>query len=182
MTINEEIIHLWERLPQSLNISPQYILQITAYRGRGVNDMVAHLDLKFPGILRELSNRYLDQVLQPIPRSIISKGEVLSYVGGLKNPDQQNIRDLTVDHFKSKVNFNSPNWAKRAMIGLIESGLGNYNRSLVEAGFSRCEFIEPRFPEIMEEGGRDCLQLLLMAEKSQASILTRMFTEHRARN
>lgn len=182
-TFDQETTCLWERLPQSLDITPDRVVKITALRGQPIENMVTYLNVKFPGILSDLADRYTDQVLQHIPRSVVSRTEVLGYVDFVREVfDQQTVRDLAVDFFLAKVNSHSPEWAKRAMMGLVEFGLGNYCESLHQTGFARCEFIEPRFPQMMRGTGYDSLELLLMTERDKANILTQMLTEHRVRN
>ena len=173
----------WDNLYQLVTITPGDVLEITAMVGKEVEELALFLEERFPGIVAELEKRYLKLVLDMMPvGSVPTKEEVDALAEPLLSAgeDLQVVRDAVVDRFYSVVNVGSPNYAKRAMIALIDSVLGDKVGALHSAGFAQCNFEDPNFDEQMTNGDKQGpIPTLLNSERKKAEVLIQIIAERR---
>src|SRR4051812_13747102 len=100
-------ISQWKKLQELTTISPEEIIEITAYQGKDVEELAEFLENHFNGVLLEFAVTYLDEVLSSMPQNILpSRQEMANFIRKLQENslDQQDIRDRVVAHFQDRIN------------------------------------------------------------------------------
>jgi hypothetical protein len=172
-----------ENLHELAVITPGDIIEIASAVGKETWELAQFLEGRFPGITRELASRYLDRLLLTMPTGILpSQEEVNSFVNNwilLDSPIQE-IRDLCVEHWKDQVNVQSPEWAKRSMMAMIDFALGEFAESLHSAGFAQNTVANPNFEEALQgSSGESIFEDLLAVERAKAEVLAEIIRERR---
>jgi hypothetical protein len=175
----------WDSLHQLATITPNDIIEITAAVGKTIEDLAEFLEKRFPDITAQMAERYLSIVIhEMLPTSSLpTKEEVLEFIQDLRSrgAGSQFIRDQTVEHFYGVVNRESPEYAKRMMMALIEFALAeDWISVLNEAGFAQCNFEDQDFDQTMQQSTADAgLNTLLSSERKKAEVLIQIITERR---
>jgi hypothetical protein len=113
--------------------------------------------------------------------SIPTKEEITGFIRPLlSTKDAHRIRDKAVKRFYRVVNSSSPDYAKRAMMALIEFALGDKVGALHSAGFAQCNIEDPNFDKQMKTGDVErALPTILNSEQKKAEVLIQIITERR---
>lgn len=173
----------WENVDQLAVITPNDIFEITAMVGKEIEDLAQFLEKKYPGIVLQLCEQYLALVLGMLPAgSVPTLEEVKALAESLRaaGAGDQHIRNEVTQRFYGVVNMDSPEYAKRAMIAMIEFALGEQVEVLNSAGFTQCNFEDSNFNKNMAGSDRDaCMETLLNADRKKAEVLIQIITERR---
>ncbi len=173
----------WNSLHQLTTVTPDDILEVTAHSGKVIEDLVNFLEKRYPGILEETATKYLDLVLDSMPKNILpAKEEVAkllsSSTGSLLS--EQGFRSKAVDHFYNQINSSSPKWAVQSMIAMIEFCIGNWANSLSSAGFAQNSLADPNFEKHLYSTDIDeAIEILLASERKKAEILASIISKRR---
>jgi len=182
MTIMRCSVLTWDTLYQLAIISTDDIIEVTAMVGKETEELAEFLEDRYPGITQTFVQKYLDATLDALPKDVLpSKDEVEKFIKSLdEKADADEIRARAVAHFENKVNRNSPQWAIRAMIAMIEFSLGNIIEASREAGFAENEVADSNFREALYGKDREkAKQALLVVERKKADILAAIIRERR---
>lgn len=174
----------WENLHQLAVITPNDIVEITAAVGKKIEELAEFLEKRFPGITAQIAERYLPIIFEMLPAgSVPTKEEVLEFAQDLRSrgAGSQFIRDQVANRFYGVVNRESPEYAKRMMMALIEFALAeDWVTVLNEAGFAQCNFEDSTFDQtIQQSSADDSLDTLLSSERKKAEVLIQIIAERR---
>ena len=167
----------WREMALSGSIKPQDIIGNTVFAGGfGVEDFAQWLDANvYPGILQLLAVEYLKQIQSLLEEVLILDKETRTILNDPKKyfnvTSCEEAVEKTVSHFHTRVNSDSPDHVIKAMIAHIEYGLGDFIRSIQQAGFAWNDKHIENFAFLLEIKSDVALESMLEVEKHKAEIL-----------
>lgn len=174
----------WNELCSKPDLTAKCVVDQTVHQGMTIEELLAFLEMKFPGILPEFAEVYLDAVTAILPSSNVpTKREVdrLISCAGLMRRDPLIARLEIVNHYHDSVNANSPGFAKNMMAATIDLCFRNYAASTIFAGFAVCEFKVPRFVLMFTGNQNDAKEAILASERHKAEVLVQLILKRRSR-
>lgn len=147
------------------------------YGAHGVDVLAAYLEsLGYEGMFKRLCERYLLEIRPLLEEVLPIESDVVEV---LSNPraffsvtDDDEVRRLAVERFRDKINAQSPEHVKRAIVAHVEFGLGNYVAALSHAEYAHHEKYVSNFGEELARPESEIIQVeMLGVERRKAAIL-----------
>lgn len=173
----------WDAIPFILDLDAGHIMKICVTdRADAVEELAEFLDnSKFPGLLASFACIYLDKAVglfEEVHEMTDERARILENPRKFfKTSDDQVARDRAAKHFKKYVNAKSPDFLKRAMMALMENGLGNLSGAIVETQFALCHRVYSDF-NLTDELSQE---IILNTENEQAEILAELIRKYRVK-